>query len=156
MYPAQRFHNICHARIAGISVFLTIGGHIQVAQNIQAMVQRNNHNISVFRQSVAFIRDLFYGGAVRESAAMEPHHNRLLRRSIQAGCPDVQILAIFVGGPEAMGNIDLSLGRGCAVYRTDVSIVRGILHALPGLHRGWHLPALCVGIFDTVECINAV
>ena len=155
MHPLQRGHQVRNACIAGIGVLLSEGGHIKIAQDIQPVIDCDNHYIAVGCQCIALVGDLFNRGAVGVAAAMEPDHNRALA-VIQPRCPDIQELAVFIRRPEAVGNKQLA-GRGRASGRgADVAIICGVAHTLPGLYGMWRLEAICIGIGNSVEGINAV
>ena len=154
--PLQSGHQICVARVGGVLVLLPVGGQVQVAQDVQPVVQGDHHHVAELGEGVAVIGHLLDGRARREAAPVEPDHDGFLGGGIDGGAPYVQILAVLVLGPVAVGHHHLALGGLPVQHGADVAVREGVLHALPGRGRRGGLEALGVRVLDAVEGIGAV
>ncbi len=155
-HPFQGRHQVRVACVGGVLVLLPIGGQIQIAQDIQPVVQGDHHHVPEPGQVLPVISHLLNGGACREPAAMKPHHHRFFGRRVQGLAPYVQILAVFVLGPVAVGNHNLTHGGLWVKHGGDVAIGEGVPDALPGLGGPGSLEAVRVCVLDTMEGVGAV
>ena len=111
--PLQRGHQVGHAGVAGVRVFGAVGRKIERAENVQPVIQADDHDVAELAQVLAVVGIGFHRGAVRESAAVHPDHDGLLHVRAEALRPDVQDLAVVVLQPVAMRKDELvDAGRG--------------------------------------------
>ena len=155
MNPLQRRYHIRVTSVTGVFIFLTEGGQIQVAQNVQPMIYRNHHRIPLHAHIAAIIGHLLNGGTGRVSTPVEPDNNGLFRFPIQCSGPDIQVLAVLVHRPVAVRHQQL---RGWLILGhqgADVAIGGGILDTRP-LGGDGHLEPISIGIRNALENICAV
>ena len=119
------------------------------------MVDGDHHNVAFHAHVVTVIGHLLDGGTGKISAAVEPHDDRLLRILVQSFRPDVQILAVLVHGPVAVGHQQLGAGGVLRHQRADEAIGGGVLDPLP-LGGNGHLEPIGVGVGNTLEYVFAV
>jgi hypothetical protein len=95
--PFECLHDVEHPGIARIGVLLTGNlAQIQVSEQIEAMVQRDDDDVAMAREVCAVVDDEA-ARRLRIAAAMEPYHDRT-PSGAERGRPDVQTQAIFAGG----------------------------------------------------------
>ena len=93
-HPFQRRDQVEHTGIAGLGEALAARlRQIEMAEDVQAMVDRHDHDIVALREPGAVVARRV-GRAVRERAAMQPDHHRA-PRVVEAGRPDMQRQAIL-------------------------------------------------------------
>ena len=82
LHPLQRRHQVGHADIHRILIGRSANlRHVEEAQNIQAVIDGDLHNIVMPRHLRAFVRGQFIRRAEAVAAAMEVHHDRAACRS---------------------------------------------------------------------------
>ncbi len=155
-HPAQGLHQVGHAHVHGVLVFLAEGGHIEIAEGVEPMVYGDHYHIVILCKVIAVVADLLYAGPRRVAAAVYPEHHGLLCRRVAARGPQVQVLAVFRAGPEAVGDHHLAHGLGLGKHRAVHAVAAGVLHALPRGHGLGHLEALCLGVAYAVEMVHAL
>ena len=95
MDPLESGNDVEHSDIAGVEIFLTsYGGEIGIAERIQAMIDRAEDHVAVFRKILSAIAILLDSIAAGEAAAVQPDYDRTLS-GIQFRRPDVQAKAIL-------------------------------------------------------------
>ena len=156
MDPLQGCHQVGIAGIAGVLILLAERGQIEVSQYIQAVVYRNYHGVAILAHVKAVIRHMFNGRAGHESAAMQPYQHGLFSIGLQALGPDVQIQAVLVHRPVAVGDFLLTTGGLLLEQRADKAVRKRVLHALPRFDRLRGLKALSYGIAHSIKYIRAV
>ena len=151
MDPDQSGNQILVSRICGIFIFFSEWRQIEIAENIQPMIDRYCHNIPVLTQMVALISDMLDCGPGRKSAAVQPHHNRLLCLWIQALRPNVQILAVFILRPVAMTDKQFIAWRIQMQQRTHISECQRVADSFPRRCRLRTLKPLRLRVWNPVK-----
>ena len=155
MYPLQGGHQIRISRVAVIPVLFTERRQIQITQDIQTVVDGNDHHIALHTHIKTVISDLLDGRAGGIRAAVDPHKNRMLRFPVQCFRPDVQVLAVFILRPVAVRYHQLAVGSFLVHQRAHKPIGGRLFHTLPrGFHR--HLETVCVCVGNALEDILSV
>ena len=145
--PLQRHEQICRAGVARLRVLLPIRRQIERTQDVQPVIDADDHDVAELAEAAAVVGVRLYGGAVREPAAVHPDHDRLLRRHGEALGPDIQVLAMLVLYPVTMGEHEfVGAHRGLRGNRADRAPHLRVLDARPRLGRlGWSKPfGFCV------------
>ena len=157
MNPLKGSNHVRVACVAGVFILVAERGEVHVAQDIQTMVQGNDDHITKSAQRVAVICLLFNRRTGKESAAMQPDHDRLFGGGVNRLGPDVEVLAVFIHWPVAMGDLQFTCaGFILLEHRADIAIAERILNPFPALGRGGKLKAFCIGVFDAVKGVGAV
>ena len=99
---SQRRHQVRRPGVARVGVLRTVGRQIERAENVQAVIDADDHHVAELAEASAVVRVRLHRRAVGETAAMHPHHHGLLHRRCQVLRPDVQVLAVLVGDEVAM------------------------------------------------------
>ena len=155
MDPPERCHHIGVSRICGVCILFAKRREVEVAEDVQPVIDRDDDGFSGRGKAVSVIGDLFDGGAREVTAAVNPDDDRLLRALIERIGPDVEVLAVFIHGPVAVRNE--KLGGWCVLLqkRADKPIGCRVFHTFPvGRHR--LVEAFCLGIWDAAECIDPI
>ena len=157
MNPFEGGDHVGTAGICGIFVFFAKRGDIHIAQDVQPVVDRDDNDIAILAHILAVVCLLFDRRTRREPAAMQPDHDRFFGGWVDRLGPDVQVLAVFIHRPVAMGDFHLA-GTGFVLthQRADIPVTQGVFDPFPALGRGGQLEAFGVGIFNAVEGIGAV
>ena len=93
-HPLQRQHQVEQAGIAGLGEALAAEvRQIEVAEDIQPMIDGHDHDV-VAPGEIGAVVARRVGRAVGEGAAVQPDHDRTLRR-VEGGRPDVQRQAVL-------------------------------------------------------------
>ncbi len=147
-HPLERHDQIDGAGVAGLRVLRTVGGQVERPENIQPVIDADDHHVAKLAEAAAVVRVRLHRGAVREPAAVHPHHDRLLRGRREILGPDVQILAVLVLDPVAMWKHEL-IGADRRLFgtRADRAPGLGVLDAGPRRSRLGQLEPVrfCVG-----------
>ena len=98
------------------------------------MIHRYHHNLSFFTHIFPFIGNVLDGGACKKAAPVEPYHDRVLL-SVKTRRPDIQILAVLIHHPIAVGNQKFSVWPIHIHKRTDIAKACSLLHPFPGINR---------------------
>ena len=154
--PLQRRDHIRAAGVAGVRVFFPERRKVEIAEDIQAVVQRDDHHVAVAAHIFALVGDVLNRRARGKPAAVQPDEHRLFCRRIERLRPDVEVLAVLVERPVAVRNHQLVVRLVLLEHRADIAVRERVLDALPRLHRLRLLEALCIGVFHTVKRVNAV
>ena len=153
--PLQRRNDVISAGVSGIFVFLPKIGKVEIAEDIQPVIDGNDHCIAEAAHGRPVIGHLFDGGAGKEAASVEPDKHRSLF-PVAPGGPDVQIEAVFIHGPIAVRHIQLAPGRIVGHQRTDVAVAAGIQHSFPGIDRLRRMEPGRLRIGDSLENFKSV
>ena len=105
------------------------------------MIDAHHDDVMVSGHVVTFEGDMSDCGAVREAAAVEPDHDRLLCVSIKRWGCDVQVQAIFAFGPEAMGDSQLKVRNRILQQRADMSVSHSCTNTFPRFRWDRHVEA---------------
>ena len=97
------------------------------------MVDGNHHTIPQAGHIPALIGHLLNGGPGEIAAAVEPDQHRAL--PLTAGSPHIQIQAVLILDPVAMGYQQLAAGLLHTQQRADTAVAGGIQRLLPGGNR---------------------
>ena len=153
-HPAQRGDDIVPARVAGIGVFRPKIRKVEIAQDVQPVVDGNHHAVPQAGHVFALVSDLLNGGTGKVSAAVQPHQHGAMG-VIQRGGPDVQVLAGFVHQPIAVGHQHFAVGLGHFQQRADIAVTGGVQHAVP---HSWlrRVEAPGLGVRDALKDIQSV
>ena len=71
------------AAVAGIGVLLAERSKVEIAKDIETVIDGDYHDVTAGCHGCTVIAELFNGRACRVTAAMEPYHDRLFRVVIQ-------------------------------------------------------------------------
>ena len=161
-HPFERGDQVEHAGIAGLGEALAARlRQIEMAEDVQAMVDRHDHDIVALRQPRAVVARRV-GRAVRERAAMQPDHHRA-PRVVETGRPDMQrqaILAHRQGIDRAPHGRELRPLLGGRRLRRAAGIGRRLAHAGPRLGLARRHEAVGAGgrgaVGDALEDMHAV
>ena len=157
-YPLQGLHQILLTEVDGFGILSAQGGQVQIAQDVEAVIDRDHHDVSLPGQRRPFLGRQEDGGSGRITPAMEPDEYRALP-AVQARRPDIEHLAIlgtlFVLELEAEVIV---AGISAPVHVLTLTGLRavnlGFLDALPRVGiRGRHETG-GLGIRDPFEGIN--
>ena len=156
MHPLEGSHQVRVSGIAGVPVLLPIGGEVQVAQNVQAVVHGDHHHVPKAGKVFPVIGHVLNGGAVPEAAAVEPDHHRALGLRVQGLGPHVQILAVLVLGPIAVGDLHFTRSGFPVQDGADIAVGKGVPNPLPRGNGLGHLEPFGVRVLNAMEGIGAV
>ena len=129
MNPLQGGHQVVGACVAGVGVLLPERGQVAVAQDVEPVVHGDHHHLAQLAHVLALIGNLLDGGSCEEPAAVEPYHDRALL-CVQARAPDVQVLAVLVHDPVAMGHHQLAAGLAQVHKGAHIAVAGSLEHAL--------------------------
>ena len=153
--PPEGGDNVIRAGIGGVGIFLPEIGQIEVAQDIQAVIDGHHHHIPQAGHVRTVIGGLLDGGTGLVAAAVEPHQHRP-GAAVQPRGPDVQVQTVFIHGPVPVGHIQFAAGAVVGHQGTDETIAGGILHTLPLFHGfGGVEPPGC-GVGNALEDAQAI
>jgi hypothetical protein len=160
-HPLQRRHQIEKAGIAGLGEALAADlRQIKVTEDIQPMVDGYDHDVVASREIGAVVARRV-GGAVGESATVQPNHDRTLR-IVESRCPDMQRQAVLADGQ----HVDRSPNRGQfralrsggSLWRT-AGIDGRLAHTDPRFGLAWRHETVGAGgrgaIGNTLEDVHA-
>ena len=102
LHPAQGLHQIGHAHIYAVPVFLPEIEHVQIAEGVQAVIDRH-HQAVLLGQVEAVVAHLLDGGTGGVPAPVNPEQHRLFGGGVAVVRPHVQVLAVLRRGPEPVG-----------------------------------------------------
>jgi hypothetical protein len=74
-HPAQRRHQVQHPGIAGVGEAGIAATDREVAEHVEAMIDRHHHDVAAAREMAA-VKSGSGSGAADPSPAMQPHHDR--------------------------------------------------------------------------------
>ena len=94
--PFERGDNVEHAHVGGVGVLRTVVGEVEVAENVEAMVDADHDHVAAVGQAFAVVGWQLLSGAGGVAAAVQPEHDRTLA-VVEGGRPDVDAEAILAG-----------------------------------------------------------
>ena len=97
-HPLEREHDVEHAGVAGARVFLAVGRQVQVPEDVQAVVERDDDDVAAPREPLAVVGLQLLARPVGEPAAVQPHHHRPLA-PVEPRRPDVDAQAVLARLP---------------------------------------------------------
>ena len=95
------------------------------------MIHGDHNDAALFAHIRAVVGFLLDGGTGKIAASVEPDYHGLFRIFVQCVCPDIQILAMLVHGPVAVGDKQFSVRGFLAHERAHEAIGGGLFYALP-------------------------
>ena len=156
-HPPQGHDDVVHARGAGEGVLLSKFGEVEIAQDVQPVVDGDHHHVSPAAEILAVIADQFQGRAVAEAAAVDPEHDGLLRRLVQRRRPDVEHLTVLALGPVAHAEVHaVRLQAGAVQGQAHRAVHAHIPDPLPGRDGRGGQKALGLGVGHAAELVNPV
>ena len=93
-YPLQGLHQILLTEVDGFGILSAQGGQVQIAQDVEAVIDRDHHDVSLPGQRRPFLGRQEDGGSGRITPAMEPDEYRTFP-AVQARCPHIEHLAVL-------------------------------------------------------------
>ena len=93
-YPLQGLHQVLLAQVDGLGILPAQGGQVQIAQDVEAMIDRDHHDVSFPGQRRPFLGRQEDGRSGRITPAMEPDEYRTLL-AIKARRPYIEPLAVL-------------------------------------------------------------
>ena len=94
-HPLQGLHDVEHADVAGVSEFRPADvAQVRVTEGIEPVIDADHDHVAALGEVSAAV-DSRGGRALREAAAVQPHHHRPLAAVVDAGRIHVQHQAVF-------------------------------------------------------------
>lgn len=155
--PAERIHQVRDADVGRALIFFAKAREVEVPDEVQPVVHRDDDHIAPAGEVCAVVDLLDRRGPRGEAAAVQPDHHRALPAIVDAGRPDVEVLAIVVL-PETSRRVVPAAAHPARPYlRGDRAIVEGQPYALPrrDLPRRDE-PLLRLRVGDSVVGVDAV
>ena len=156
MHPLQGGDDVLAARVCAVRILVGVGLQIQIADDVQPVVQRHHHHVAVFAHVRAVKGVLLGGGAHGVAAAVNPYHHGQFGPGVQALGPDVQILAILGLNPLPMGNKDVRFVGFHIARAADRAVVKRGLDAVPGRHGPGLFKAGRRSVADAPEDVGGI
>ena len=114
-HPFQSFDYILLSQINGLGILASESAQVQIAEDIQTVIDIDHHHISFQGEGTALITRQVMAGAAGIAAAVYPDEYRALLRVIDTGGPYVQHLAGFVHRLQVELVAEAIVGLGVAV-----------------------------------------
>ena len=124
--PFERGNDIQHSGIARLRILLAILGQIQIAQNVESVIESDDDHIAAARQIFAVECGDVVARSGFEPAAMQPDHNRAFLVVIDPRRPDIDTQAVFALKavvPLEYKRFLVVLPAGSLVLRTNKSVL---------------------------------
>ena len=156
-HPAQRVNEVIDTDIVRIAVFLPIGGEVEMSEHIQTMINGNNDNVALTAEIGTVIGGNLSRRTCGEPAAMQPDHDGAFLAVRDAGCPDVEILAVVVHRELTRGVFPCRIQKTALFLRRNRSVVKRETYPLPRRYAlGADETLLCLGIGNAVIGVDAL
>jgi hypothetical protein len=94
-HPFEGGDEVEHPDIGGTRVAFAMGRQVEEAEQVQPVVERDDHNVAATGKIAAVEGRQVVPGPGREPAAVQPHHHRPLPVVADRGRPDIDAQAIF-------------------------------------------------------------
>src|SRR5262249_17250906 len=123
--PMERGHDVEHSRIAGGRIALPEISEVEITEDAQPMVDRDNHHIAAPSECGAVVTSKLIARTVHEAAAVQPDHHWPFPPISEPGSPQVEHQAVFVLLSNAVWS---KQSRGVEARRLHAgwSVLRGI------------------------------
>ena len=156
--PFECLDDIGHSDVAGCSVFITEVGEVEMAQDIEPVVEGHDDDIVAAGKGPAVIgRPLLAVSAV-ETAAVEPDHNRAFAAIFDSRCPDIEAQAVLVREavvPSGGEGLLVIVPTAPGALRAGRTIGPAAADAIPADAFGRH-ETLCLAVRNALVDIDAV